>query len=75
MNVLFIEKAHEVGRVHQRLAALRSATIGATTDMVQSAGGNLLFEKINVIAGAKWGHDAEGRGPGDPADLPQIRHR
>ncbi|MEM9693150.1 MAG: sodium:proton antiporter [Myxococcota bacterium] len=43
INLLFIEKVKEEGRVTQLAAALRSATMGATTEMVHRAGGSLLF--------------------------------
>lgn len=42
-NLLFIEKARAAGKVKVRLAALRSATLGATTEMVHAAGGQVLF--------------------------------
>jgi len=42
-NLLFIEKARSAGKVKVRLAALRSATLGATTEMVHAAGGQVLF--------------------------------
>jgi NhaP-type Na+/H+ or K+/H+ antiporter len=43
VNLLFIEKAKAAGKVKTRLAALRSATLGATTEMVHAAGGQVLF--------------------------------
>jgi NhaP-type Na+/H+ or K+/H+ antiporter len=43
INLLFINKAKQEGRVPRRLAALRSATLGATTEMVHHAGGHVLF--------------------------------
>ncbi|MCA9621625.1 MAG: NAD-binding protein, partial [Myxococcales bacterium] len=43
INLLFIDKAKSIGKVATRLAALRSATLGATAEMVRDAGGHVLF--------------------------------
>jgi len=43
INLLFIDKAKHEGRVKRRYAALRSAALGVTTDMVHETGGQVLF--------------------------------
>ena len=45
VNLLFIQKAKQECRTGRRLAALRSARRGTTTEMVHQAGGQLLFSK------------------------------
>lgn len=43
VNLLFLQRAREEGNVPLRLAALTSARVGATPDMVHAAGAKLLF--------------------------------
>jgi hypothetical protein len=50
VNLLFIKKAREVGNVKRRLAALHSATLGATSEMVHHAGGHVLFRDEHDVA-------------------------
>ncbi len=55
INLLFIQKAKHAGKVKTRFAALKSAALGASSEMVHRAGGFVLFaDEYDLAQWSVW---------------------
>lgn len=60
INLLFIQKAEDLGNVPKRFAALKRGAYGASMKMVHSDGGHVLFgDEYNVERWMGWLEDSE----------------